>query len=170
LRSNFSKETSQMSLSNQLELHKYSTLGATFSAAGLTGNQLRLVDFDGLAREITNVKIGRDFVLGVLEDGQTKLYIRKNFLRSLEFQVSESEDSAELQWSRKALGEQLASEGFPARAQLRYAEPVGSRQAFLALGCIRSLLMTDAHQSPLIPVAAISYLELAVDKYQSDRQ
>jgi hypothetical protein len=152
-----------MSVINEIELHKYSPFGAGFNSHLLSGNQLRLIDLDGLSREITKVKIGRDFVSGLLEDNKTELCIRKNFLKSLEFQISSDPNLPDIHWSRKAMGEQLASFSYPASACIRYAEQTGARARFVVLGCIRSLLVTDFYQNPVIPVAAISYLELAVD-------
>jgi len=147
----------------QVELHKSSTTSASLEPLGPQGNLLRLVDSTGLVREITNPKIGSDFILGTLEDDKTTLLIRKNYLRSVSFAMSLHDFDRALSFSPETMGEQLRQCVYPLLASICYLDQRSQALSCQILGYTRSFLSTDSTSNPLIPIAAIGYLEIAVD-------
>jgi hypothetical protein len=147
----------------QVKLHKSSTTPASLEPLGPEGNLLRLVDSTGLVREITNPKIGSDFILGTLEDNKTLLLIRKNYLRSVSFAFSPEDFNRAVSLSPETMGEQLRQLSYPLLANLYYLDQKSGRLACQLLGYARSFLSTDSASNQLVPIAAIGYLEIAVD-------
>ena len=126
-------------------------------------NLLRLHLLEGISRELTNPKLGREFVFGNLEDGSTLGFFRKSSLRAVEFARSTLHNSAPLAHTRRAIGELLALQHFPAMARFSYLEPQSKMQQARILGVARGFLQTDAAQNLAIPLAAIAVLELGCE-------
>ena len=132
-------------------------------AAGANCLQVELAN--GLTRELTQVRISRSLVFGLLEDKMSWSLIRLNQVMSLRFQTCNSESSAEITWTRKAAGELLGLIPFPAPATLCFQNDPRKKISLVVLGATRGLVATDSYRLPLIPLQAISYLEISPNAY-----
>ena len=126
---------------------------------GASGVRLSLAQ--GLTRELTMVKIGRFFVFGLLEDRRSWCLIRLSSVLALTIQTQNKDPASSVNWTRRAAGELLTSVGLPARATVGFRESPQTKVDLIVLGANRSLIKTDSHLMPLIPLQAISYLEIA---------
>ena len=124
-------------------------------------NCLQVELANGLTRELTQVRISRSFVFGLLEDKKSWSLIRLNQVMSLRFQTRNSESSAEITWTRKAAGELLGLIPFPAPATLCFQNDPRKKISLVVLGVTKGLVATDSYRLPLIPLQAISYLEIS---------
>lgn len=143
-----------------IELQKNPASTSAFQSFPPNANSLRLVLLDGTAREITQVKIGRDFVCGLLEDGKSLGFLRKTHICTMEFYTDQNQKQARITWTRQAIGELLPSSYFPTSALVQFRHDVGKPQRVPLLGAARGFLVTDYIQNPVIPIASLSYLEL----------
>ena len=125
-------------------------------------NLVRLQLLDGSSRELTTPTLGRDFLAGNLEDEKTLGVFRRSILRSVQFETQVGEVTRTLEYTRKAIGELLASRQFPALAQVSYLEPRTKPQQLRLIGISRGFLFTDYLQNPAIPIAALASIELRV--------
>ena len=125
-------------------------------------NLVRLQFLDGSCRELASPTLGRDFLAGNLEDEKTLGVFRRSILRSVEFETHTGLPSRALEYSRKAIGELLASGQFPALARVGYLEPGAQPQQLRLIGVNRGFLFTDYLQNPAIPIAALGSIELRV--------
>lgn len=125
-------------------------------------NVVRLQLLDGSSRELTTPTLGRDFLAGNLEDEKTVGVFRRSILRSVEFEIQVCAVTRTLEYTRKAIGELLASRQFPALAQVSYLEPRTKLQQLSLIGVSRGFLFTDYLQNPAIPIAALASIELRV--------
>ena len=125
-------------------------------------NLVRLQLLDGSSRELTTPTLGRDFLAGNLEDEKTLGVFRRSILRSVQFETQVGEVTRTLVYTRKAIGELLASRQFPALAQVSYLEPRTKPQQLRLIGISRGFLFTDFLQNPAIPIAALASIELRV--------
>jgi hypothetical protein len=125
-------------------------------------NLVRLQLLDGSCRELAAPTLGRDFLAGNLEDEKTLGVFRRSILRSVEFETQMGLPSRALEYSRKAIGELLASGQFPALARVGYLEPRAQPQQLRLIGVARGFLFTDYLQNPAIPIAALGSIELRV--------
>ena len=125
-------------------------------------NLVRLQLLDGSCRELAAPTLGRDFLAGRLEDEKTLGVFRRSILRSVEFETQTGLPSRALEYSRKAIGELLASGQFPALARVGYLEPRSQPQQLRLIGVARGFLFTDYLQNPAIPIAALGSIELKV--------
>jgi len=123
-------------------------------------NMVRLQLLDGSSRELTAPTLGRDFLAGNLEDETTLGVFRRSILRSVQFETQIGVATRTLEYTRKAIGELLASRQFPASAQVSYLEPRSKLQQLRLIGISRGLLFTDFLQNPAIPIAALGSIEL----------
>jgi hypothetical protein len=127
--------------------------------AGANCLQVELVN--GLTRELTQVSINRSFVFGLLEDKRTWTLIRLNQVLALRFQTQTPDSSAAASWTRKAAGELIALLSLPAEATICFQNNARKKVSLIVLGATRGLVATDCYQLPLIPLQAISYLEIS---------
>ena len=125
-------------------------------------NLVRLQLLDGSRRELAAPTLGRDFLAGRLEDEKTLGVFRRSILRSVEFETQTGLPSRALEYTRKAIGELLASGQFPALARVGYLEPRSQPQQLRLIGVARGFLFTDYLQNPAIPIAALGSIELKV--------
>ena len=123
-------------------------------------NLVRLQLLDGSSRELTSPFLGREFLAGNLEDEKTRGVFRRSILRSVQFETQVGVVTRTLVYTRKAIGELLASRHFPALAQVSYLEPRTKPQQLRLIGISRGFLFTDYLQNPAIPIAAIGSIEL----------
>ena len=112
-------------------------------------------------RQLSHVLLGRSFVFGCLEDNLSWCLIRNSFIRSFSFSNSQSLPSSQVSWTRKTAGELLASLDLPASAYLQFREKPETTEQLVVSGVTRGIIATDSYRNPHIPLAAISYLELA---------
>ena len=123
-------------------------------------NCLQVELANGLTRELTQVRISRSFVFGLLEDKMSWSLIRLNQVMALRFQTHTSDSSAAIGWTRKAAGELLALLSLPAPATICFQNDPQKKVSLVVLGVTKGLVATDSYQLPLIPLQAISYLEI----------
>lgn len=126
---------------------------------GATCLQVELAN--GLSRELTQVRISRSFVFGLLEDKMSWSLIRLNQVMALSFQTHTLDSSAAITWTRKAAGELIGSLDLPAPATICFQNAPSKKVRLVVLGATRGLVATDSYQLPLIPLQAISYLEIS---------
>lgn len=132
---------------------------ASLIPAGANCLQLELTE--GVIRELTEVLIGRYFVFGLAEDQQSWCLVRLSSALALRFQTNPTQPSPQVTWTRKAPGELISSLSLPAKASLAFREQVNKKVDLVVLGASRSLLATDSYQIPIIPIQAISRLEIS---------
>jgi hypothetical protein len=125
-------------------------------------NVVRLQLLDGSSRELTSPTLGREFLAGDLEDEKTLGVFRRSIFRSVQFETQIGSTTRALEYTRKAIGELLASRQFPALAQVSYLEPRTKPQQLRLIGISRGFLFTDYLQNPAIPIAALGSVELGV--------
>ena len=123
-------------------------------------NLVRLQLLDGGCRELAAPTLGRDFLAGRLEDEKTWGVFRRSILRSVEFETQIGLETKPMEYTRKAIGELLASGQFPALARVGYLEPRSQPQQLRLIGIARGFLFTDYLQNPAIPIAALGSIEL----------
>jgi hypothetical protein len=123
-------------------------------------NLIRLQLLNGSCRELTNPKLGRDFVAGNLEDGKSVGVFRRSILRSVDFTVVTGARTKSLEYTRKAIGELLTSQRFPTQAKLGYLEQDSPLQKIGLVGVARGFLFTEYYQNPAIPIASLGSIEL----------
>ena len=112
-------------------------------------------------RQLSHVLLGRSFVFGCLEDNLSWCLIRNSFVRSISFSINQSSSNPQVSWTRKTAGELLASLDLPASAYLQFREQPETTVQLVVSGVSRGFIATDSYRHPHIPLAAISYLELA---------
>lgn len=117
---------------------------------------------DGSFRELSNPKLGRDFLAGTLEDGKSFGVFRRSILRTVEFSHHNELSSNLLQITRRAIGEVIAGAQFPALARIRYLEPGPTEQQVVLIGVIRGFVVTDLLGNQAIPIAALQSIEIAL--------
>lgn len=150
-----------MRTTNNLELQENSGSSSALVLRIKDSNCTRLQLLDGNYRELVNVRIGREFVSGLLEDERTIGYFRKSHLRSIEFVTLAISDLQPVINTRASMGEDMAKHSFPALVRIRYAEAGPEYQSVQALGVARGFLVTDYYLNPVIPLAAIAALEIS---------
>ena len=111
-------------------------------------------------RELSQVRLGRTFVFGLLEDNSSWCLIRLSSIRSINFLQNQSLVESQVHWTTKTAGELLTNLQLPACAIVQFREKPGLTQQLVFLGLAKGLVATDSYQQPYIPLAAISYLEL----------
>ena len=124
-------------------------------------NCLQVELANGLTRELTQVRISRSFVFGLLEDKMSWSLIRLNQVMALRVQTHTPDCSAAISWTRKAAGELLSLLSLPAPAIICFQNDPRKKVSLVVLGATRGLVATDSYQLPLIPLQAISYLEIS---------
>ncbi len=124
-------------------------------------NTLQLDLADGLTRELTQVRINRSFVFGLLEDSASWCLIRLNQVLGIRFQTEDPGFSPAITWTRKAAGELVALLPLPAPATICFQNKPKEKVRLVLLGATRGLLATDSHLRPFAPIQAISYLEIS---------
>ena len=124
-------------------------------------NCLQVELANGITRELTQVRISRSFVFGLLEDKMSWSLIRLNQVMALRFQTHPPDSSAAITWTRKAAGELLASLFLPAPATICFQNDPRKKVSLVVLGATRGLVATDSYRLPLIPLQALSYLEIS---------
>ena len=122
-------------------------------------NFLRVQLLDGSQREMTNPELGRDFISGVLENDRTRGFIRRSFIRSVEFDTLADENLSSLSFTRKTVGELLQSLDFPVQLCFWYRDQSSSFRKARVLEVTRGFMVTDYFQNPAIPLAAINVIE-----------
>jgi hypothetical protein len=105
-------------------------------------------------------QLGRDFLAGTLEDGKSLGVFRRSILRSVDFYLDPEVNSQALQHTRRAIGELLSGQHFPAQARLGYLEPGSVVQRIRLIGVARGFLFSEYHQNPAIPIASLGTVEL----------
>jgi hypothetical protein len=123
-------------------------------------NLVRLQLLNGSCRELTNPKLGRDFIAGNLEDSKSLGVFRRSVLRSVEFAVVSEQSAQALEYTRRAIGELLTSQIFPTQAKLGYLELDSPLQKIGLVGVARGFLFTEYYQNPAIPIASLASIEL----------
>jgi hypothetical protein len=124
-------------------------------------NCLQLELASGPTRELTEVRINRSFVFGLLEDKLTWCLIPLNQVLAIKFQTQNIETSTVVTWTRKTASELLASLPLPAPATIWFQKEPGKKVGVVLLGATRGLVGTDNHLMPFVPLQAISYLEIS---------
>jgi hypothetical protein len=124
-------------------------------------NCLRVELANGLSRELTRVRMSRSVVFGLLEDKSSWSLIRLNDVLGLSFQMQNTEASPSVLWTRKAAGELLGLVRLPAPAIIYFRNEPRKKVRLVVLGATRELVATDSYLLPLIPLQAISYLEIS---------
>ena len=124
-------------------------------------NCLQVETNDGLTRELTQVRISRSFVFGLLEDKLSWSLIRLNDVVGLRFWAETQEVSPSVLFTRKAAGELLGLVPLPAPATIRFQNEPHKKVRLVVLGATKGLVATDSHLLPFIPLQAISYLEIS---------
>jgi hypothetical protein len=124
-------------------------------------NCLQVELANGLSRELTQVRISRSFVFGLLEDKMSWSLIRLNQVMALSFQTHTLDSSAAITWTRKAAWELIGLLDLPAPATICFQNTPSKKVRLVVLGATRGLVATDSYQLPLIPLQAISYLEIS---------
>ncbi|CAB4567785.1 MAG: hypothetical protein F2552_04320 [Actinobacteria bacterium] len=124
-------------------------------------NCLQVELANGLTRELTQVRISRSFVFGLLEDKLSWSLIRLNQVMALRFQTHTPDCSAEITWTRKAAGELLGLIPLPAPATICFQNDPRKKVSLVVLGATRGLVATNSYQLPMIPLQVISYLEIS---------
>ncbi len=124
-------------------------------------NCLQLELANGLTRELTQARISRSFVFGLLEDNMSWSLIRLNQVLALRFQTKTEDFLAPLTWTRKAAGELIGLLDLPAPATICFQNTPSKKVSLVVLGATRGLVATDSFLLPLIPLQAISYLEIS---------
>jgi hypothetical protein len=123
-------------------------------------NCLQVELANGLTRELTQVRISRSFVFGLLEDKLSWSLIRLNQVMALRFQTHTSDSSAAITWTRKTAAELIGLLDLPAPATICFQNAPSKKVRLVVLGATRGLVATDSYQLPLVPLQAISYLEI----------
>ncbi len=123
-------------------------------------NYLQVGLANGLTRELTQVRISRSFAFGLLEDKLSWSLIRLSQVLALRFQTQTEDSSAAITWTRKAAGELIGLLALPAPATICFQNAPSKKVRLVVLGATRGLVATDAYQLPLVPLQAISYLEI----------
>ena len=126
---------------------------------GASGVQLDLAS--GVTRELTEVKIGRVFIFGLLEDMQSWSLIRLSSVLALRLQCDPKHSGSAVAWTRKAAGELIGSLNLPAPAIIGFREQPRNKVELVLLGATKALLATDSYKLPYVPFQAISYLEIS---------
>jgi hypothetical protein len=142
--------------SMELQKSSFTDLGTKIANCNLVRLQL----LGGSCRELTDPKLGRDFLAGTLEDGKSLGIFRRSFLRSVEFALEPELSSDTLQYTRKAIGELLIGQHFPTQAKLGYLEPEAASQKIRLVGVARGFLFSDYYQNPAIPISALGLIEI----------
>ncbi len=124
-------------------------------------NCLQLEFANSLTRELTQVRISRSFVFGLLEDKLSWSLIRLNQVMALRFQTHTSDSSAAITWTRKTAAELIGLLDLPAPATICFQNAPSKKVRLVVLGATRGLVATDSYQLPLVPLQAISYLEIS---------
>jgi Ni,Fe-hydrogenase III component G len=124
-------------------------------------NTVQLELSDGHKFDLTQVRINRSFVFGLLEDNFTWSLIRLNQVVALRFQTQDPEVSLGVSWTRKTAGELLTSLALPAPATLWFQREPKKKVGLVVLGATRGLVATDSHSLPFVPLQAICSLEIA---------
>lgn len=124
-------------------------------------NSLELELANGLTRELTQVRINRSFVFGLLEDGSSWSLIRLNQVLGIRFQFQDPSSSPAITWTRKAAGELVALLPLPAPATICFQNEPKKKLRQVVLGVTKGLLATDSQLQPFVPLQAISYLEIS---------
>ena len=124
-------------------------------------NYLHVELANGPTRELTQVRISRSFVFGLLEDKMSWSLIRLNQVMALRFQTHTTDCSAAVSWTRKAAGELLALLSLPAPATICFQNDPRKKVSLVVLGVTKGLVATDSYRMPMIPLQAISYLEIS---------
>lgn len=141
-----------------MELQEISFSNLSTRIAGC--NLVKLQLLNGVCRELSSPKLGRDFLAGELEDGKSFGVFRRSTLRSVEFLDKPELSSHPLQYTRGAIGELLARQRFPTQAKVCYLEPQSPEQSIRLIGVARGFLFTDYYQNPAIPIASLGSIEL----------
>ena len=124
-------------------------------------NCLQLELANGPTRELTEVRINRSFVFGLLEDKLTWCLIPLNHVLAIKFQTQNIETSPVVTWTRKTASELLASLPLPAPATIWLQNEPSKKVGLVLLGATRGLFATDNHFLPFVPMQAICYLEIS---------
>jgi len=124
-------------------------------------NCLQLELTDGHKFDLTQVRINRSFVFGLLEDNLTWCLVRRNHVLALRFQIQASEVSPVVTWTRKTASELLASLALPAEATFWFQNEPRKKVGLVVLGATRGLVATNSHVLPFVPLQAISHLEIS---------
>jgi hypothetical protein len=112
------------------------------------------------SRELTNVSIGRDYLQGVLEDGQSIGFIRLSEITRLEFLDTSHEVNQQISYSRKTLSEQIQKLQVPCRAKLRAKQRPSVVETHWFLGLAKGFLIFEGNPNYLVPLASVGFIEL----------
>ena len=140
----------------ELQESSFSYLGSKIA----NSNLLRLQLLNGSCRELTNPKLGREFLAGTLEDGKSLGVFRRSILRSVEFVLDPELSSLTISYTRGAIGELLSRQHFPTQAKLGYLEPEWIVQKIRLVGVAKGFLFTEYFQNPAVPIASLGLIEL----------
>ena len=140
----------------ELQESSFSYLGSKIA----NSNLLRLQLLNGSCRELTNPKLGREFLAGTLEDGKALGVFRRSILRSVEFVLDPELGSQAIAYTRGAIGELLSRQNFPTQAKLGYLEPEWTVQKIRLVGVAKGFLFTEYFQNPAVPIASLGLIEL----------
>ena len=124
-------------------------------------NRIQIELATGRPRELTEVKIGRFFTFGLLEDKQSWSLIRLSSILALRLHSDPQNQSSCVTWTRKGAGELIGSLNLPAPSRIYFREQPRNKVDLVTLGASRSLLATDNYLMQYIPFQAISYLEIS---------
>ena len=141
------------------ELQEFPDLREPEPTLPLEATAVRVGLVESQTREITNVSIGRDYLQGVLEDGQSIGFIRLSEIARLEFLVSSEPNQQRIEFSGKTLSEQIRKVPAPCVARIITKQP-RTRQTHWFLGASRGFLIFEASPNYFAPLARVAFIEL----------
>jgi hypothetical protein len=112
------------------------------------------------SRELTNVSIGRDYLQGVLEDGQSIGIFRLSEITRIEFLETGHQANQQISYSRKTLSEQIQKLQVPCLAKLRAKQQPSVVETHWLLGLAKGFLIFEGSPNYLVPLASVGFIEL----------
>jgi hypothetical protein len=141
------------------ELQEFPDLREPKLTLPLEATAVRVGLVESQTREITNVGIGRDYLKGVLEDGQSIGFVRLSEIARLEFLESSEPNQQRIEFSGKTLSEQIRKVPSPCAARIITRQP-RTLQTHWFLGASRGFLIFEANPNYFVPLERVAFIEL----------
>lgn len=117
---------------------------------------------DGSVRELTNLRLGRNFVAATLEDGVSKVFVANQALLWLRGSNQFETQAPGLPRTNKSATELISMETLPATGKFWYLQDPVTSYTRTIFYSSRGLLVTDVSGESLILIAALGLLELSL--------
>jgi hypothetical protein len=143
-----------------IELQEFPVLEAPRQALPLEATAVRVGLVESQTREMTSVSIGRDYLQGVLEDGQSIGFIRLSEIARLEFLVSGEPNQHRIIFTGKTLSEQIQKVPAPCLAKIKTRHQPSTFQTHWFLAASRRFLILEANPNFFVPLASVAFIEL----------